>query len=77
MPDATLQGQRAIVTGANSGIGEAVARAFALAGASVVVNYVRDEPAAIALVEELRKGGATALAIRADVSDEAQVEAMF
>ena len=77
MPTATLQGQNALVTGANSGIGEAVARAFAAAGARVVVNYVSDEPAAHALVEQLRASGATALAIHADVSDEAQVEAMF
>jgi glucose 1-dehydrogenase len=73
----TLQNQRAIITGANSGIGEAIARAFATAGASVVVNYVINEPAARALVEELRASGARAFAIHADVSDEAQVEAMF
>jgi glucose 1-dehydrogenase len=72
-----LQNQRAIVTGANSGIGEAVARAFAAAGASVVVNYVDHEPAARALVAELRASGARAFAVQADVSDEVQVAALF
>jgi glucose 1-dehydrogenase len=72
-----LQNQRAIVTGANSGIGEAIARAFVAAGAAVAVNYVDREAAAHALVQELRAGGGRAFAFRADVSDEAQVEALF
>ena len=79
-PDETavvLKGQRALVTGANSGIGAAVAKALARAGAAVVVNYVEAEPAALDLVEEIRAAGGEALAIRADVSEESQVRDMF
>ncbi|MGH8752076.1 MAG: SDR family oxidoreductase [Burkholderiales bacterium] len=72
-----LQGQRALVTGANSGIGEGVARGLAQAGARVVVNYVRGEDQANKIVNEINKSGGEALAIRADVSKEAEVQAMF
>ena len=72
-----LAGQRALVTGAASGIGLGVARALARAGAAVVINYVVDPPAAQAVVEEIRGAGGQALAIQADVSNEAQVAAMF
>jgi glucose 1-dehydrogenase len=72
-----LDGQRAIVTGANSGIGEGVARAMAEAGARVVVNYVSGPERAEQIVEEIRKTGGEALAIRADVSREDEVERMF
>jgi glucose 1-dehydrogenase len=71
-----LTGQKALVTGANSGIGEGIARALAAAGASVVVNYVANRDAALRVVEDLRTSGADAMAIRADVSQEADVEAM-
>jgi glucose 1-dehydrogenase len=72
-----LEGQRVIVTGANSGIGEGVARAMAEAGARVVVNYVSGPERAEAVVVEIRSMGGEALAIRADVSREDQVERMF
>ena len=72
-----LPGQPALVTGANSGIGRAVALALAEAGADVVVNYVTDPEAADAVVEEIRSRGRRALAIHADVSSEDDVEAMF
>ena len=73
----TLRGQRALVTGANSGIGEGIARALAAAGASVVVNFVSKPEVAAKLVEELKTDGVDAMALRADVSKEAEVEAMF
>jgi glucose 1-dehydrogenase len=72
-----LKGQRALVTGANSGIGEGVAKCLAEAGAAVVVNYVANEGAARALVDEIVANGGKAMAIQADVSKEDQVQAMF
>jgi glucose 1-dehydrogenase len=72
-----LSGQRALVTGASSGIGLAIARSLGEAGADVVINYVAGEDQAQFLVEEIRARGSRALALRADVSDEAQVREMF
>jgi glucose 1-dehydrogenase len=72
-----LKGQRALVTGASSGIGKAVALALGRAGADVVVNYASAEDVAQAVAAEIRKGGSKALAIKADVSKEAEVDAMF
>lgn len=73
----SLSGQCALVTGAGSGIGRAVALEMARAGADVAVNYVSDPMAAQGVVEQMRGMGRRAIAIRADVSSEAQVEAMF
>jgi glucose 1-dehydrogenase len=72
-----LAGQRALVTGANSGIGKAVARGLAEAGASVVVNYVSNEADACQVVQDIESTGGKAMAVRADVSREDQVKAMF
>jgi glucose 1-dehydrogenase len=73
----TLAGQKALVTGANSGIGKGVALALGKAGADVVVNYVTDPEQAEEVVAEIRHEGANAYAHQADVSREDQVEAMF
>jgi glucose 1-dehydrogenase len=77
--DATrpLAGQKALVTGANSGIGEAAAIALGRAGADVVVNYVAGRERAEAVAAEIRRAGVRALAHEADVSREDAVEAMF
>ena len=72
-----LVGQKALVTGANSGIGRGVALALAQAGADVVVNYVTGDAAADAVVEEIRGVGVKAIAHRADVSVEDEVAGMF
>jgi glucose 1-dehydrogenase len=72
-----LAGQRALITGANSGIGAATARAMAAAGAAVVINYLTDDAAAHAIVNEIEAAGGQAIAIQADVSREDQVESMF
>jgi glucose 1-dehydrogenase len=76
-PHKPLAGQKALVTGANSGIGEAVARFLAGAGASVVVNYVVNPDQANAIVTDIKAAGGDAIAIAADVSKEDQVLAMF
>ena len=76
-PQQLLLGQKAIVTGAGSGIGRAIALALGQAGADVIVNYVVGGDKAEQVCEEIRGFGVKAQAIRADVSDEAQVKAMF
>lgn len=72
-----LVGQKAIVTGANSGIGKAIAIELARAGADIVVNYVSGEDRAREVVEEIEQQGARAIALRADVSSEQDVVSMF
>jgi glucose 1-dehydrogenase len=72
-----LKGQKALVTGANSGIGRATAIALGQAGADVVVNWVAGEEAAQQVVQEVTAHGVRAYAHRADVSQEDQVQAMF
>ncbi|MFE2727437.1 SDR family oxidoreductase [Kitasatospora sp. NPDC059327] len=71
-----LRGQKALVTGANSGIGRATAIALGRAGADVVVNYVFGPEAAEEVVAEIRSFGVRAYAHEADVSQEDQVVAM-
>ena len=71
-----FQGQVILVTGASRGIGAAIARAFAAEGGFVVVNYLRNETAAEAVVADCKAAGGDAWAIRADVGDAAQVQAM-
>jgi glucose 1-dehydrogenase len=72
-----LKGQKALVTGANSGIGRAIAIALGAAGADVAVNYVVGEPAAQEVVDTIVAAGSRAIALKADVSSEAEVQAMF
>jgi len=72
-----LAGQVALVTGANSGIGKAVAIGLGRAGADVVVNYVADAASAEAVAEKIEAAGNRAVAVKADVSKEAEVRAMF
>lgn len=72
-----LAGQTALVTGASSGIGRAVALALAGAGADVMVNYASSEREARAVCDEIAGLGRRSLAHRADVSVEADVAEMF
>lgn len=67
----------ALVTGAGRGIGRAIAEALARDGYAVAVNYSRSEAAANEVVEELRRRGAEAVAVKADVADAAEVKNMF
>jgi glucose 1-dehydrogenase len=77
VPAHLLKGQKALVTGANSGIGRATAVALGRAGADVVVNYVAGREDAEKVVEEITGLGVRAVAHEADVSDEQQVVAMM
>lgn len=72
-----LTGQKALVTGANSGIGQGVAIALGQAGADVVVNYVEGDDAANKVVDDIRRFGVNAYAHHADVSSEQDVAGMF
>ncbi|MGI8965092.1 MAG: SDR family NAD(P)-dependent oxidoreductase, partial [Limisphaerales bacterium] len=73
----TLKGRHALVTGASSGIGEAVARRLAAAGAAVVVNYRSHPKEAKKIVTEIKSAGGKAIAIHADVSKEREIKTLF
>ena len=72
-----LDGKRALVTGGNSGIGEAIALSLADSGARVVINYVTHAEAAQSLVQRIEEQDGVAMAIKADVSDPEAVTDMF
>lgn len=72
-----LKNQKALVTGASSGIGAGVALSLAEAGASVVVNYSSSAEGAQRTVDKIKGIGVEAMAIRADVAKQNEVQAMF
>ena len=71
-----LEGHVALITGASRGIGRAIALRLASDGAKIAVNYNSGETPAQQLVDEITANGGEAVAIQADVSDEAQVKSM-
>ncbi len=73
----SFDGQVVLITGASTGIGAAIARAFGQAGASVVVHYGRSEEAAQAVVRDVEAAGGAALLAQAEVTDSAQLAALY
>ena len=73
----SLTGKRALVTGSSRGIGADTVRYLAEAGASVVVNYRNKEKRALQLVSTIEAAGGTAIAVGADLTDAATVDAMM
>ena len=72
-----LTGKTAIVTGASKGIGAAIAKALAAAGAAVAVNYASDKEGAERVVAEITGKGGRAIAVGADVSKQADIQRLF
>jgi 3-oxoacyl-[acyl-carrier protein] reductase len=72
----SLAGKTALVTGAATGIGKAIASALAAAGARVVVNHPHTPEPAAAVVADIAAAGGSALAVAADISSRAEYQAM-
>jgi glucose 1-dehydrogenase len=79
LPERTrlLSGRKALVTGADSGIGQGVAFELAAHGAAVAVNYLADSTVAAEMVERIERGGGRAIAVQMDVSSENDVVRAF
>ncbi len=73
----SLRGKTAIVTGASKGIGAAIAKGLADAGAAVAVNYASDKEGAERTVSEIAAKGGKAVAIRANMSNSGEVRQLF
>src|ERR1700761_3771585 len=72
-----LVGQKALVTGASKGLGQAMAIGFAQAGADVLVNYSSDEQGAKETAKGIKERGRKAVVFKANQSRESEVKAMF
>jgi acetoacetyl-CoA reductase len=72
-----LDGQVAVVTGSSRGIGKACALELAREGATIIVNYTANQPAANACLMEILKAGGNGIVVRADVSDAEQAKMLI
>lgn len=72
-----LKNKVAVVTGASKGIGAAIAKKYAAAGASVVVNYASSKAGADAVVAEITKAGGKAVAVQGDMSKQADIDRLL
>lgn len=72
-----LAGKVAVVTGASKGIGAAIAKHLAAEGAAVVVNYFSSQEGADRVVQDIARNGGKALAVKADVSQLAEIKRLF
>lgn len=75
--DGSPAGRVAIVTGGSRGVGRATIRRLAASGYAVVVNYLHDQHAAESTVEAILADNSDAVAVRADVADDLDVERLF
>ncbi len=71
-----LEGKSVIVTGGNSGIGEAIVLAAAAAGANVVIDYIKDPKETESLIDHVTSLGTKAVGVKADVSKVADLQTM-
>ncbi|OPB00938.1 short-chain dehydrogenase [Pseudomonas fluorescens] len=72
-----LKGKVALITGSGRGLGRAIAERYAQLGADIVVNYAGSEKAALDTVKRIEEIGARALAIKADVSKQSEIDRLF
>jgi glucose 1-dehydrogenase len=72
-----LSGRRALVTGANSGLGHSIALNLSTAGARVAVHALKDHPSAESVVKQIQQAGGEAIAVYGDVSKPDQVDSIF
>jgi 3-oxoacyl-[acyl-carrier protein] reductase len=72
-----LTGKVALVTGGSRGLGRGIAEGFGAEGAKVVVNYLKDDKAANAVVETIKKGGGDAIMVRANIGEVEDVTGMI
>ncbi len=77
MKNGKLAGKVAVVTGASKGIGAAIAKALAVEGAAVVVNYASSRAGADKVVAEITANGGEAVAVQADVAKKPDIERLF